>query len=303
MSSSIIFVIDPPQLIAEAVPLVISLRQYMPDAHVIAYCPDKKEQLIPPMVREIFTKYRIELRYFDATRRFEPNYRQGNKILAAAEPRETKYTLFLDTDIVAWKRFPLREVGIADTVLAAPEGMRSWPAGNGDSWEKAYGHFAMDVPTSRVRLVKTGGQSEPYFNGGVLAFPNVLPNRSESFGELWLQTAQDLDSSSAIMKTRPWLDQVSFPICIARAKLRWTALPIEWNLSLSRPYNRDPLPSDLAERAERAVARIDSIDAYFLHYHKPKFFWHTKYEGYLDRLISDNTAFENYRTFARLLKP
>ena len=304
MSCSIVFVIDPPGLIAEAVPLISSIREHLPNAHVIAYCPKEKETLVPKIVRNIFDENEIEIRFFDGQNRFSPHYRQGNKLLAVSEYRETDFTIFLDTDVVVWQPFSLEEITIENTVCAAPEGVRSWPVDPNENWPDVYRLYNLEVPTRNVRLAKTGGSSKPYFNGGVVAFPNKVDGLDCSFGQLWLETAQELDHSDVLITSRPWLDQVSLPISIARSGLDWTALSINWNLSLSRPFGgQSEMSKDKKDRANRAIAKVNKVEPYFLHYHKPKFFWGTKFEGYLDRLTTSKTSFGNYRDLVGYLKP
>ena len=303
MSCSIVFVIDPPGLIAEAVPLIFSIREHLPNAHVIAYCPKEKETLVPKIVRNIFDENEIEIRFFDGQNRFSPHYRQGNKLLAVSEYRETDFTIFLDTDVVVWQPFSLEEITIENTVCAAPEGVRSWPVDPNENWPDVYRLYNLEVPTRNVRLAKTGGSSKPYFNGGVVAFPNKVDGLDCSFGQLWLETAQELDHSDVLITSRPWLDQVSLPISIARSGLDWTALSINWNLSLSRPFGgQSEMSKDKKDRANRAIAKVNKVEPYFLHYHKPKFFWGTKFEGYLDRLTTSKTSFGNYRDLVGYLR-
>ena len=303
MNCSIVFVIDPPGLVAEAIPLVLSIREHLPNTQVIAYCPKEKEALVPKLVQDIFDKAAIETRYFDGQNRFSPHYRQGKKLLAVSGERETDFTLFLDTDVVVWQPFLLEEINIQNTVCAAPEGVRTWPADPNDNWANVYHFFDLEVPDRVVRLAKSGGTSEPYFNGGVVAFPNAVEGLDCSFGQLWLKTAQEIEDNNVLFTSRPWLDQVSLPISIAREGLDWVALSKKWNLSLSRPFaGKDKLSEVSIDRAKRAIAKVNNEDPNFLHYHKPKFFWGTKFEGYLDRLVASNTEFDRYRSVAEHLK-
>ncbi|MDS9467364.1 hypothetical protein RGQ15_07220 [Paracoccus sp. MBLB3053] len=288
--TSIIFVLDPPKLIADGILLVASIRRHMPDTEVIGYCPAEKAEMIPPQVSEFFKANNAEIRYFEATGKFDPPYPHGNKILASAEPRSTGFTLFLDTDIVLWQAFEPSEILHDNTVSAAPEGVMTWGKSS-ESWPRVYKMFDMEPPEETINLARSGRPSKPYFNAGVVGFPNVAVAGFPNFGALWLDTAQKIGANPKVEESRPWLDQISMPVAIARAGWAYLLLENRWNLSLSRKEAEPDMPGKKLERIDETVSRMNGEDAVILHYHSPKFLYGTRYEGYFEDLTREFTCF------------
>lgn len=97
---TIIFVLDPPGLTRDSIILLSTIRKMLGDVKVIAYMPEEKAEFLFPYVVEFYDRMGTEIRTFSAKDRFSPPYKQGNKLLACLQPRETEYTLFLDTDTI-----------------------------------------------------------------------------------------------------------------------------------------------------------------------------------------------------------
>lgn len=100
-------------------------------------------------------------------------YPHGNKILAAASPREDAWSVFLDTDMVCAASLELASLQEPNRLALVPEGVPSWGK-NSDRWERAYAHFGLEVPSERVRLTRRRRiEYLPYFNAGFVMFPNA----------------------------------------------------------------------------------------------------------------------------------
>lgn len=278
--ATIIYVIDPPGLILDSIFLLTSIRSTMPDVDVIAYCPENKIASLPPFIVDLHKRLNAEIRPIDANGMFSPDYRHGNKILACAAPRHGDFTIFLDTDIILAKPICLNNFCRTGKISASPEGVMTWGKSSG-SWEMIYEMFDLDLPEERVRLVRSGKESLPYFNAGVVAFPN-----SSNFGSIWLETAQKIDANSEVMNRRPWLDQISLPIASVMANLGFNVLDRLDNFSLSRNQKNK-------EKEPKVLDSLNEADPTILHYHSPKFFKGTKYEKVANSYISSFTCFSS----------
>lgn len=125
-------------------------------------------------------------------------YPHGNKILAAASPREDAWSVFIDTDMVCAAPLKLASLQEPNRLAVVPEGVPSWGK-NSDRWERDYAHFGLEVPTERVRLTRRRRiEFLPYFNAGFVMFPNAPQFEGESFRSLWLQTALDFDRNCSV---------------------------------------------------------------------------------------------------------
>lgn len=292
-SAAFIYVIDPPALTIEAILLSASVRRHMPDIDVIAYCPEEKANDLPPQLREYLeaTNTRLELMPTEGV--FSPHYKQGNKLIACAQPRPHDFTIFLDTDTVIWQNFDLSEMLESATICAAPEGRYTWGKTAGH-WEQAYSVFGLTVPEERVQLARTGVMSPPYFNAGVVSFPNAPVSGFKSFAECWLETARELDRpENDIPSRRPWLDQIALPVAIARAGLSFRALDNRFNLSLTHKNVTPEMPERKRLQFQAEIDKLDAVDARILHYHVVEAPTGLRYEGYLDDLLREFTIFES----------
>lgn len=283
---ALIYVIDPPALTIQAILLSASVRRHLPGADVIAYCPEEKIGMVPPQLREFLAHTRTQLATMPTEGAFSPRYKQGNKLLAAAQPRPHDFTIFLDTDIVAWRPFDPAEMIEAGAVSASPEGRFTWgkPAGH---WETAYSALGLPVPDDRIRLARTGAISPPYFNAGVVGFPS-------GFGKAWLETAQELDREEhAVPGRRPWLDQIALPIAMRLAGLSHKPLDYRFNLSTSHTPVKETMPTNRKAKKQAEIDRLNSIDPFLIHYHSFGSLKDLRYSGYIDDLLREFTIFQS----------
>ena len=289
--TSIIFIVDPPKLVPEGIILISSIRRHLGDVDVVCYVPRHKQKLLPPQFVSFAACHGVQIDYIDPDDRFSPVYPHGNKLLAAMQPRATAKTLFLDTDTVIWDGFDIDSLITEGRLSAAPEGRRTWGKPKfGEDWWAIYRKFGHELSEAQVKFARTGKLSPPYFNAGVVGFPNHVEGSELNFGKLWLETAIAIDQDDTIPKRRPWVDQISLPIAMTLAGWTFEALSIEWNLSLSR-HSNDPA---------KEIEEMDSKEPYILHYHDLEFLKDTRYDGYLDSLVSEYTIFSD---FAEMMSP
>jgi hypothetical protein len=251
---SILFVADGERLERQSWFLAASLaraHEAGPRPRIYAYASPEWLPKVATVTRALYEACGVELRPLPEPPDWRKPYAHGNKMVAATDIRDTARAVFLDTDMVCCA--PL--TGMADlppdTIAAVPEGVPTWGKDD-DRWERAYAHFGLPYPTERIRLTR-GQRREfvPYYNAGLVAFPDDPGDGGPSFAARWMETALDFDHNCRIGGKRPWLDQITLPLTLARFGYRARVLDGAWNHSLAR-------------RGDQAGARA----AHVLHYHR-----------------------------------
>lgn len=251
---SFLFVIDGPGLEAMSLLLAATLRRHHPQAALIAYASARSRDALAPLTRRVHDRLGVEIRPFDVAQGFwKKDYPHGNKLFACADRRDGDLAVFLDTDVVCVAPLPLGAL-TPGQVAAVPEGVASWGK-DGDRWERAYAHVGLPLPEDRVTLTRGRKRAFwPYFNAGLVAFPEAEIAPGLTFGEAWLATARDFDWNCKVAQKRPWLDQITLPLTIKAHGLGYEALPDTWNFSLS-------------DREKVGRAR----KSFVLHYHRRRY--------------------------------
>lgn len=250
----IFFVADGERLEIQSWLLAASLahaHRGIPDVHLYAYASPAWLPQIGPVTHAIYAAAKVALRPLPAPPKWAKPYPHGNKIVAATDPRGQGRSIFLDTDMVCLRDLTALAALPDDHVAAAPEGRATW--GPDERWERAYAHYDLPMPTERVRLLR-GERPEnlPYFNAGLVAMPEAPGAGGKRFAEHWLETALDFDHNCKIANKRPWLDQITLPLAMARFGYAAHVLEESWNHALT--YRG----SDIAR----------TPDAHILHYHR-----------------------------------
>jgi hypothetical protein len=138
-------------------------------------------------------------------------------------------------------------------VSVVPEGILGWGK-DATRWEVAYGHFGLSVPEERVQMLRGKRRlSPPYFNGGFVAMRDGDRVEGRTFGELWLDTARKFDWQVPVGGKRPWLDQASLPIAMARFGFRHRIIGERNNTSISNGRS------------------FEGLDPAVIHYHRAGF--------------------------------
>lgn len=274
---TIIYVLDPPALTRDSIILLSSIRHVLKDVKVIAYTPQDKAEFLLPYVREFYDRMGAEIRLMAPTEGFSPPYKQGNKILACLQERDTPHTLFLDTDTAIMPAFDPAALTLPDRVAVVPEGVQGW-GGNPGSWEYVYEKFGLPFPQERVRLVRSGKLVLPYFNAGMIAFPT-----GSDFAARWFEVATALDADPEVKNKRPWLDQIALPLAIRLAGLAPQVMDRTWNLSISHPGQE--------RHHERSFNDINAVDARIVHFHQPRYFTGTRFLPLIDSAIAAQTKY------------
>lgn len=285
-----IYMIDPPGLLSISIPLLLSIRRHHPHAKVIPYCPKGRLDAVPEQIRRIHEEYDAPITELTrdlefAQRGKDRPYRHGNKLLAAAEFRETERCIFLDTDTYLARPMDDPRLFLPGKVAAVPESVASYAGSRMQVWDKTYAIFGMETPKERVKMLRTNKQQPPYFNAGFVSFPEVAPNGSR-FGEVWLDTALtiDFDETTDHDLKRPWLDQAAMPIAIFRSGCSYEAMEHWFNYPLDTP------------------SFLPTPEVRLYHYHSLGRLEATKHFGEIEDLVMSSGYFRSLDHFLGPLK-
>lgn len=243
---TVFFIVEPPRYELMACHLAASLREQFGDSvALVGYCPDTKIDSVSPDVKAVLSRMGCEVRPFRVEGRFSPEYPHGNKLLATLEPRDTEFSAFFDSDILCLRPNRVENIVMEGHVSLTPAASMVW--GTGKTWELIYSACGMEIPEDRIRLMRQAGKREriPYFSSGLFSFPEQHRNaEGKSFPQVWMDIAQTLDAHPDVPGKRPYLDQISLPLAIQRAGLKWNILPEEQHFILGGSLRGEPLPKD-----------------------------------------------------------
>ena len=233
---TIFFLIDGPVLEAQAALLAATLAHHNGGRfRLIAYVPDRHRPQMNPDIVAHLDRCGVELRHLaSAATAWAKPYPHGNKILAATERRDGGHAMFLDTDMICAGPIDLTGLLHARAIAVTPEGKPSWGE-DLSRWQRVYDQFDMTLPEDRVTLAR-GKRREflPYFNAGMILFPEGPLVDGQRFGQVWLDTALVIDHSVPVADKRPWLDQISLPVTLKRHGLDYVLAPEALNFSISK---------------------------------------------------------------------
>ncbi|RVV98855.1 hypothetical protein EKE94_08160 [Mesobaculum littorinae] len=256
-SLAAIFVVEGDKLAAQSMLFVSAFRRHAgAEIRLIAYLPRAAGAPPPELPDDLLGLYAdlgVETRELPQPDGFwDKPYPHGNKIFAAAAPREVEATFFFDTDTILCRDPGLPGLMKPGKISAVPEGVPSW-GHDSDRWPRAYDHFGLPVPDTRVTLTR-GRRIDyvPYFNAGFLGFWDGAV-AGPRLADIWRDTAQEIDRNLRIGQKRPWLDQIALPIACERAGIGYNVLRQNYNYSVSdRPVK---------DRGDRTIV---------MHYHELK---------------------------------
>ena len=241
---TVYFIVEPPKYDLMACYLAGSLRQqFGQTVALVGYCPDSKIDSISKDVIAVLAKLGCEVRPFKVAGRFDPDYPHGNKLLATLEPRDTEFSAFFDSDVLCLRPNKVENIVLEGHVSLTPAASMIW--GTTKTWNVIYETCGMPLPEDRFKLMRQKGNRAriPYFSSGLFSFPERHRNvEGKSFPEVWMDIAQTIDKNDEIPGRRPYLDQISLPLAIQKAGLRWNILPEEQHFILGGSLRGEPLP-------------------------------------------------------------
>ncbi|MEM9967909.1 MAG: hypothetical protein AAF755_07405 [Pseudomonadota bacterium] len=268
MSLTLYFIAEPPNYQFMACHLAASIRMHMPrDIVLIGYCPEQKRSEVDPNVEETLRRLRCEIRTFQLGDQFETPYPQGNKLLAALEPKETDFSAFLDTDMLFVQDCVPEEFVAPGRIGVVPSTSMRWSGQ--EVWDQVYAAFDLPLPLERIRMTRDKRQPVvPYFNAGLVVIDERIRDETgRNFAEVWLETAQRLDALPEMPGKRPYLDQISLPLAILRSGSSWNILHERYNFSIGgimRGKRIDPVRDDvtLLHYRKGAVLRESGLNVH-----------------------------------------
>jgi hypothetical protein len=199
---SFVFVIEGARLEVQSLLMADSLRRQHPLADIVAYCPSGID--LPEDVAAVLRACDVSLRPLTVPRGlWRGAYPHGNKILALAAPRETRWSMFLDTDMAAIAPIDPADLPGAMQVSVVPEGIATWGKDLA-RWKVAHAFFDLPMPEERIQLLRGRRLSFlPYFNGGMVAVREEDRVGGLGFGALWRDTASAFDRGAKVGGKRP----------------------------------------------------------------------------------------------------
>ena len=230
---TIFFVIDGPSLEAHAALLAATLLHHNGTAfRYIGYIPDRHAAALSPALAALTKRCGVELRSLPGSARpWAKPYPHGNKILAATDRRAAGHALFLDTDMLCLGPLDLTPLQSDRAIAVVPEGRRSWGS-DLDRWQRVYTHFGLPLPEERIQLARNRNiMFVPYFNAGMILFPEAPLAENRRFADLWYDTALTIDHLVPVAKKRPWLDQIALPVTLKRFDIGFRIAPEALNYS------------------------------------------------------------------------
>lgn len=251
---SFVFVIEGARLQVQSLILADSLRRHHPEAELVAYFPNEGLADLPEEIAAVLQACQVSCRPIALPRRhWRKPYPHGNKILALAAPRDSRFSVFLDTDMAVVA--PINEADLPGPmqVSVVPEGVASWGK-TLERWQVAYGVFDLPLPQERIHLLR-GRKREfpPFFNAGMVAIREEDRVDGKSFGALWSETASIFDHKAPVGNKRPWLDQITLPITMKRFGFGYKIVDQRMNCPISN--SRD----------------LEGLSPSILHYHRSRF--------------------------------
>ncbi|WP_299349482.1 hypothetical protein [uncultured Shimia sp.] len=240
---TIFFIVEPPDYEMMACNLLASIRKHFPaDVQAVGYCPEHRYSELSTGVLKAHELMGSEVRTFKTDGMFDPAYPHGNKILACLEPRDSTYSMFVDSDVLFLRDNQPSNIIKEGHVSCSMAASMLWAEQS--IWDDIYGALDMDIPEERYALMRRSkGEVIPYFSSGLVVFPENDTGKGR-FPDVWYETAQIVDKVETLDRRRPYLDQMTLPAAIRRAGLNWNILPEEQHFILGGKLRGKSLPED-----------------------------------------------------------
>lgn len=201
---------------------------------ISAMCPQITFRHSSPALVTLMGLCGVELRRLPKpSRPWDKPYPHGNKILAALDSRGTSHSMFLDTDILCLSPLNLTPLMTDRAIAVVAEGRRSWGK-DLDRWQRVYARFGLPLPDDRITLSRNRTiQFVPYFNAGMVLFPDAGLPHGQRFSQSWYDTAMTIDHEVRVAKKRPWLDQIALPVTLKRFDMGYILADEAFNFAAS----------------------------------------------------------------------
>ena len=223
---NIVMMIEPGRLEWQGIMLIESIKKYcMDDFKIFVYCRVDKLKVLCLGTLRYLSENGIALTLIEND--FFPDYPQGNKVIAVSKSRRwADFGVFLDTDNILIKKVSfLKELARPRCISVVPADRRSWTINNED-WNEVYKACGAKISSETI-LLRNHEKSPPYFNAGMIVFPE-----NGGFRNIWLECSKLIDGVRGVENKRPWLDQVALPVAISKAGLKHNIVSDKYNFAL-----------------------------------------------------------------------
>ncbi|SFS19549.1 hypothetical protein [Yoonia litorea] len=242
-SFTVFFTFDSAERLYTACHLAASVRTHLPpDVTLIGYCPAGALNQMGKDLREVMRRLGCKLQELPEAVNFVPNYPDGLKITASVAPKETDFSMYLDTNTVFLRQRAIEELVSEAQIGVVPAEDQGWT--DQTIWTDIYGVFDLAVPDEDLAATKTAASNAgPFLDTGVIVIDETYRTADgKRFADVWMETAQTIDRHSFIPHKRPHLDQMSLPVAIARAGMTWKHFNDRFRLTIDGKTKHRNLP-------------------------------------------------------------
>jgi hypothetical protein len=223
---TVFFMVEPGPLELQAHLLVSSLTVNCLDPlQMVAFCRHDRIDALHALTREYLRQNGVELRAL--VNDFADGYPAGNKLIAAGQVEADGWSVFMDTDMLLVRPSSFLDEAAGRRVGVSIDTVNGWTKDD-RQWQKLQERLNITSLGRKVRLAG-GALSYPLFNAGLVMFPPASED-GKTFGDLWLETALDVDRDDEITNKRPWLDTIALAGALARDDAPGVRpLSMDWN--------------------------------------------------------------------------
>lgn len=166
-------------------------------------------------------------------------YPIGNKFLAAADERDCRYGVFLDSDTICMAPLDLPELTDDQAFGAVMSDYLTF--GGPGEWEMVHAHFGLAPPRKTERLLRGRRlRTPPYFNAGMIQSNEQVRVGGKRVTERLLEVALDVDWNIDTERRRPFLDQIALAVAPRVDGMKSRVLDPSYNYNI---MNRNIEPS------------------------------------------------------------
>jgi hypothetical protein len=242
------------------------------DYRLLSYCSRDKIRSLREETIKFHCRHNIPIIPLDTEGAFPKRYDIGSKILAACQTRSGRYAILMDTDTMLVSNTGFSNLERRDAILAFPSHTKELGYSI-DDWRGLYDKFGLKLPRLKFKI-DFGDTVElgiPYFNAGLIIFPQNVPN--VTFGANWLEVTKAVQNSSHVTAQGPWVDQIALPVSVSMTGLMMRPL--------DRTYN---FPVEEEGKLIRSDVKI-------IHYHHGKNLHHCSVAGFVECIVREMTQF------------
>lgn len=197
----------------------------------------------------------LGVEFFEVENPIGKDYPIGNK-LDCFSWCEGGIKIFLDTDTILLQKLDLNQ--LKNNSMAMKPADRKTYKWSDEDWLYAYEKYS-GVKSCTEQMFSTCYHElmHPYYNAGV-----IIKKGCSSFGSDWISVSKKVDKDDSLGNKRPWLDQLTLPLVVAKNDYHTVNLSEKYNF----PAHLKPVPDDLPNIVHYHWANILCRDYQLLKY-------------------------------------